>query len=582
MDEEEQTKNDLNYVNLFESHLNHFNDHLTGTDRADGALPPSYFPPYGFWTSEEKNLFFHALSVHSKLRPDLIAEEIPGKNLVDILIYLELLDAAAVKDVSRKRGRAAFEAAFEVSDEWVIFEEEQARAVAEKEVDWEKDYRAEWRLCVLRKKEGEVRSSTGESEGGGRSKEERRRMNQEVRQMQAEMNRQWQKADYLKELSGPHLRAIDHILREAEEPTEGRETLEEELVGHDFDPPQPDVAVANAVSDAVIDPALLAISRPITPPPQPLHVNEAVADNVPPLVFATSPAPSPQPPTPNQLGHARSISPQDELGLTARGLAELSPRSRRRHQKRLYMRRKRAQATGGTVSATVARLKPGRKTNKKLERQLAKVKEREERELTLLNGLPNGEDSNVNLDDAGFTITAEESKEEYVDVNAGKEEFEVSLHKGDSERSEIEGRDEDHRHPNVGGTTLPYKIIRDLSEMGCDAGTLEEEGLGLFHLTNLHKIMGYADPLPSTRRESHYFHSLHASLRFAEDDVGTCISTSTIQLLHAHISQFLHKIIQQAVALREQERRSKAHTKVWRLNHNFVRLTHDLYAYADH
>lgn len=512
MDEEEQTKNDLNYVNLFESHLNHFNDHLSGTDRVDGALPPSYFPPYGFWTSEEKNLFFHALSVHSKLRPDLIAEEIPGKNLVDILIYLDMLDSAAVKDVSRKRGRAAFEAAFEVSDEWVIFEEEQARVVVEKEVEWEKDYRAEWRLGVLREKEGEVRSSIGESGGGGRSKEERRRINLEVRQMQTEMNRQWQKADYLKELSGPHLRAIDYILREAEEPTERRETLEEELVGHDLDPPQPDVVVANAVSDAVIDPALLAISRPRTPPPQPMHVNEFLADKVPPLDFSTSPASSLQPPTPNQLGHGRSTSPQDELGLTARALAALSPRSRRRHQKRLYMRRKRAQATGGTVSASVARLKPGRKTNKKLERQLAKAKDREERELAQLNGLPNGEDASVNLDDAGFTITAEETKEEYLDVNAGKEEFEVSLHKGDSEGSESEGRVEDHRHPNVGGTTLPYKIIQVLSNMGCDAATLEEGGLGLFHLTSLHKIMGYANFLPSTRRESHIILSVYMLL----------------------------------------------------------------------
>jgi len=65
---------------------------------------------------------------------------------------------------------------------------------------------------------------------------------------------------------------------------------------------------------------------------------------------------------------------------------------------------------------------------------------------------------------------------------------------------------------------------------------------------------------------------LHASLRFVEDDVGTCISASTIQLLHAHISQFLHKIIQLAIALREQERKSKAHTKVWRLNHDLIKI----------
>lgn len=64
---------------------------------------------------------------------------------------------------------------------------------------------------------------------------------------------------------------------------------------------------------------------------------------------------------PNSNGKPSSVN----QGSTAL-LEELSPTSRRRYQKRLYMRRKRASASGVmTIEESLERLKPGRKKAKR-------------------------------------------------------------------------------------------------------------------------------------------------------------------------------------------------------------------------
>jgi len=42
----------------------------------------------------------------------------------------------------------------------------------------------------------------------------------------------------------------------------------------------------------------------------------------------------------------------------------------------------------------------------------------------------------------------------------------------------------------AGGSTPHYKIVQDLTELGVNAFTLAEDGLGLFHLSNIGKLMG--------------------------------------------------------------------------------------------
>lgn len=95
------------------------------------------------------------------------------------------------------------------------------------------------------------------------------------------------------------------------------------------------------------------------------------------------------------------------------------------------------------------------------ERQLAKTKGRETIDLALPNGIPSGdsgEDLIINLDYAGVRITGEETKEEYLYISVGLEEFKISLH-GDSESYQREGRGEDHKYPPIFcRTTLPYKM----------------------------------------------------------------------------------------------------------------------------
>lgn len=102
------------------------------------------------WTTTEQNAFFHALAVHSRLRPDLIAHEVGAKTTLDVCRYIDILDAEVEEVLSMEAEldggdtdddgheetwktwrvtRRAFPAAREVSDEWLDLEELQARVI---------------------------------------------------------------------------------------------------------------------------------------------------------------------------------------------------------------------------------------------------------------------------------------------------------------------------------------------------------------------------------------------------------------------------------------------------------------------
>ena len=117
----------------------------------------------------------------------------------------------------------------------------------------------------------------------------------------------------------------------------------------------------------------------------------------------------------------------------------LSPASRRRLRKRLYMRRKRAEKTGEAVNQSLTRLKPGRKS-KSRKSDLSE-------------------------------------KQAHVTENS------------DGEIDEREGRVT--RHHNLSGKTLPYKIRARFDTQHIDAERLRQEGLGLFHMAGLSRLMRY-------------------------------------------------------------------------------------------
>ena len=472
MEDGENVRAHKKYVKQFQEHVEDVAARLRGATDSHASSPPSYIPPCGYWSEEDKGRFFHALSVHSRLRPDLIAEDIPGKTIADVCVYLDALTVEATK-TPRKLSRSAFPRALEVSDGWIEFEEAQARAMAASESTWEALQRKRQRQAELRSEKRALQTKRGDNFGQGQHSVD---INAAFGEARGKREAEWEKEDYVGELSAAHLRAIDNILRETEEALVGAAPEDSRAPdgehGH-VDPSEMQNDSANVPDPASLtgDPmtrADIAIGRGSA------EENSVQAEDV----VEDIPAPSLSIP-------ADTEEPLAELG-------NLSPRSRRRHQKRMYMRRKRAMEAGKEASMALTRLRPGRKTNKRLLRELSRARKRQNSRDSMLS------DEEVNLDDATFTISGQEdTKDETIDAFEGKEETEISLGTNREEESRrshsptAEDLDVElgKYHPNIGGLTLPYKIKEDLAALGFDAQVLEKEGLGLFHLSRFAELM---------------------------------------------------------------------------------------------
>jgi len=122
------------YLSLFHQHLNQLSEHLSGTTRADSR--PITVINGVEWTSSEKDAFFHALSAYSRLRPDLIAASIETKNEVEVLEYISLLEQVLQENVQEDMCRKNLPLAHEVSDAWIVWEEENAERLRVNEEIW--------------------------------------------------------------------------------------------------------------------------------------------------------------------------------------------------------------------------------------------------------------------------------------------------------------------------------------------------------------------------------------------------------------------------------------------------------------
>ncbi|KIR99459.1 hypothetical protein L804_03089 [Cryptococcus deuterogattii 2001/935-1] len=132
-------------------YLHHLDTHIKASRRtylgqlANTIVKPLHTTPIpptnNTWSSYDKQLFFAALSRHSRHRPDLIASDV-GKSEAEIQWYLDLLETSRETHESKdraanKRGLKRNEywregvapAAREVSDEWVSKEEQLATEV---------------------------------------------------------------------------------------------------------------------------------------------------------------------------------------------------------------------------------------------------------------------------------------------------------------------------------------------------------------------------------------------------------------------------------------------------------------------
>ena len=344
---------DSQYLSGFLDHITAAQDHLEGNDGT--PLFPSFLSPNTVWTAREKEAFFHALSVYSRLRPDLISHEIKTKSVHDVCNYLTILQVAASRQEPTdpySQWRQNLPIATEVSSEWVAMEEEKAAELITQEQDWQRELTAKQRRAKIKLLK---RASRAEPHDVGPSQ-----CKAALKQQIADADRRARGEDFCGSLGYPELTAIDTILREASDfsgskknkpvlhtPTlqhsvghvprlEGTQTLPFSTTNgaHDI----PDVSVIVQLTCGISVPFFTVAAMEN-------HINGG-SDEGPPPPHRPEPPPT---------------SPLEEDSVEA-----LSPASRRRCKKRLYMRRKRASVSGVTViDDSLERLKPGRKKVKR-------------------------------------------------------------------------------------------------------------------------------------------------------------------------------------------------------------------------
>lgn len=452
IEDDSDTPLDSIYAAQLSEHLDQVRAHLAGQD---GPTPsPSFNAPRAFWTSTEKNLFFHALSVHSRARPDLIAHEIKTKTTTDVCIYLNLLEDAT-RNVGALRSEDR-DAAIEVSDNWIATEEKYARALMRAEPAAEEE-------ALQQQREEDMRIHRLAIRAPKKSGQERDRDGEKARKAAFDLwlydkQKDWETEDALRDFDAPMLTAVYRVLREAEEAGKEDEQLMDPVLG--------DASLLGSTANPSAIPAR---------------------------------APDPE---------------------GTQSLVELSPGARRRLQKRLHMRKKRAEAKGVPLDETAGRLKTGRKSHKGASKS---------RSVSFVT-----ETTSPTLEDNGA----------HEDNLAHKE-------KDDQVDPENQTVQEPQRPQKVSGATLPYKRLEKLEKLGLNAERLHEDGLGLLHPIGISKLM-----------------QLYNRLHDVPPSVGSQISGEVMKLLNAHVIHFTTQLVHRTVIVREQEQLAKMHSKVWRLGEN--------------
>ena len=285
------------YLEIFHRHVSDFSLHLSGSEpgRSRDQLEPSFYPPAGFWSTGDKNAFFHSLARHSRLRPDLIASDIPGKSIADVCVYLDLL-AEAAEDAPKLK-QSLSKPAYESSDDWIEFEEQQASRLCSVEVQESAKERAAGREQQLEYERKAMTHVFGERQAPEVYKEEYKRVDKAMKDVKEQLDAKWAREDFVRELDVAKLKTLDYI---------SAELSRTKSDGKDQDPPSDDEQPAEA---------------------EPSDRNA-------------------------HAGGASGGTKDDDVDVS-----RLSPASRRRHTKKMYMRRKRAEKSGKAVSTAFSRPK---------------------------------------------------------------------------------------------------------------------------------------------------------------------------------------------------------------------------------
>ncbi|KAJ3563773.1 hypothetical protein NP233_g8724 [Leucocoprinus birnbaumii] len=115
------------YFDIFNEHLEQTQRHLEGSTTT--TTTGTQIVGSVSWTPTEIDTFFHALAIHSRLRPDLISDCIRTKNLLEVVEYLDLLEINSQRIGGRDFSYAELPIAHEMSKSWISWEENQARSL---------------------------------------------------------------------------------------------------------------------------------------------------------------------------------------------------------------------------------------------------------------------------------------------------------------------------------------------------------------------------------------------------------------------------------------------------------------------
>jgi hypothetical protein len=439
--------------------------HHAGNDlTSESALYGSALPPGAYWTVQEKNAFFHGLSAHSRLRPDLITQEIETKTLFDVLVFLDALDEGSC-EVGRKKMRwdAGMES-IEVSDAWMKEEIKLAEAVAQSEEDW-----------LFPTSSTRIHARTG------------------LEDVQSSACSPQDQA--LLALDKSYFRALDTLLREEDDMNDDTKT--DPPSGQESPPSSSaQVKAPRDRGDDLADPALVsstgmnatALSQPawdIIPPlesssqpefgnsmdPSSLtHGSQQMDElafptqsthNLPDISLAFAHSQSQPSTSPPPVKPAQSESADDMADP-----ALLSPRSRRRQQKRLHMRRKRALLRGEGAEDVVEHVRP------------------------LKRGRKAGTSTAPSQTSSPDTSIATGKRKRDAEASSDEEESD-----GHATSSDEDGDDEDgtpelgrtKRKKKSSGPRGKKKALNILATAGVDADVLHTRGLDLFYYSNLGK-----------------------------------------------------------------------------------------------
>ncbi|KAG6900763.1 hypothetical protein C0993_002187 [Termitomyces sp. T159_Od127] len=497
------------YVSQFRTHLAEVRAHLVGVVGDDP--PPSFIPPTGYWTPSEKNAFFHSLSVYSRFRPDLVAASIGSKSVLDVCAYIDILDEAIARDAHFLLPRSDLPSAVEVSNDWIAREENMAEGIISLETSLE-------RAKLLLRREEEISIKKGLQVDAPPIEEGL--IVETLETWECDRRRCWGQEDALSKLECHHLKVMERILNDAESGDANvgdprPEDQEAEPV--DETPPSDRDSQSLVVSDGMPG---FASQRYLETSP---HV-EIPRDTLSALSFTSSPqASSPDSLVVRPLGSPRLPSPDSDRE-TGDDLSALSPVSRRRLQKRLHMRRKRAIQRGEDVYIANRKLRPGRKVKAS--------RSRGEQPIELIVD-KRGEDALMEVDQG--------------DGRAIKSTKSTTREEIDEENEEDNSEWLPGHHRKNRGLTKPYKIKRDFESQGIDYNTLIDGNLGFFHLSTLGRLMTI----------------YKSGFDVEESDTASSISADTIRLFSAILVEFVTEVVHRSVSLREQENSIKANIKVY-------------------